>query len=225
MSPVAESLFELDGGEKDRLAGKFDDPFLADPLLRPLFRDPEEDHAGRIALFLIEVLGGPREYTRHHLPDQRPPPPSNQRRTKRCVGRAHVRDLRRTGMAFIPDRGLCALHPKRCAHRPMGWSGVTVGDRGGAFRRPDRSRLREKSLAWNGNEIRARGREKSSRAGAALLKLDEEFRAGPVGVVPIFLHGVEAVDLEKDPPEKRLLELKAQGVVAGADAACVHPTR
>lgn len=43
------------GGEEDRLAGKFYDPFLTDPLLRPLFRDPEEDHAGHMALFLIEV--------------------------------------------------------------------------------------------------------------------------------------------------------------------------
>ena len=77
MSPVAESLYELAGGEEDRLAGKFYAPFLADPLLLPLFRDPEEDHAGRMALFLIEVLGGPREYTRHHVPDQRPPPASN----------------------------------------------------------------------------------------------------------------------------------------------------
>ncbi len=66
MSPVVESLYELAGGDAGihRLTGKFYDRILADPLLHPLFRDPEEDHAGRMALFLIEVLGGPREYTR-----------------------------------------------------------------------------------------------------------------------------------------------------------------
>jgi len=41
------------------LADRFYDRVLADPALLPLFVDPTEDHAGRMALFLAELLGGP----------------------------------------------------------------------------------------------------------------------------------------------------------------------
>ncbi len=63
---MAQSLFELAGGEAgvSRLALRFYDRVLADPLLLPLFRDPEKDHAGHMALFLAELLGGPREHSR-----------------------------------------------------------------------------------------------------------------------------------------------------------------
>ena len=42
----------------DRLADRFYTRVLSDPLLRPLFRDPDEDHAGRMAWFLTELFGG-----------------------------------------------------------------------------------------------------------------------------------------------------------------------
>ena len=42
----------------DRLADLFYAQVLSDPQLRPLFRDPDEDHAGRMAWFLTELFGG-----------------------------------------------------------------------------------------------------------------------------------------------------------------------
>ncbi len=46
-----------------RLADRFYERVLADPALLPLFADPTEDHAGRMALFLAEFLGGPAEHS------------------------------------------------------------------------------------------------------------------------------------------------------------------
>ena len=46
------------------LADRFYERVLADPALLPLFADPDEDHAGRMALFLAELLGGPDGHTR-----------------------------------------------------------------------------------------------------------------------------------------------------------------
>ncbi len=62
---VPESLYALAGGDvaMHRLAHAFYDRVLADPLLRPLFRDPGEDHAERMALWLTELLGGPAAHT------------------------------------------------------------------------------------------------------------------------------------------------------------------
>jgi len=45
------------------LADAFYGRVLADPALLPLFADPTEDHAGRMALFLAELLGGPAQHT------------------------------------------------------------------------------------------------------------------------------------------------------------------
>lgn len=58
---MTKTLFELAGGTPalTRLASEFYDRVLADSLLRPLFRDPTEDHAGRLAHWLIELTGGP----------------------------------------------------------------------------------------------------------------------------------------------------------------------
>ena len=47
-----------------RLADNFYSRVLADPALLPLFADPDEDHAGRMAWFLAELLGGPDVHTR-----------------------------------------------------------------------------------------------------------------------------------------------------------------
>ena len=42
----------------DRLADRFYAQVLSDPVLRPLFRDPDENHAERMAWFLTELFGG-----------------------------------------------------------------------------------------------------------------------------------------------------------------------
>ena len=47
------------------LADNFYARVLADPALLPLFADPDEDHSGRMELFLAELLGGPDAHTRH----------------------------------------------------------------------------------------------------------------------------------------------------------------
>ncbi len=54
-------------GDADAVTGLADNFYarvLADPALLPLFADPDEDHAGRMALFLAELLGGPDGHTR-----------------------------------------------------------------------------------------------------------------------------------------------------------------
>lgn len=48
----------------DRLAAAFYDRVLDDALLRPLFREPDEPHAQRMAWFLTELFGGDRVHTR-----------------------------------------------------------------------------------------------------------------------------------------------------------------
>ncbi|HEY0794371.1 MAG TPA: group II truncated hemoglobin [Acidisarcina sp.] len=73
------SLYEWLGGEAvlARLSERFYDKVLQDELLRPLFEHMAAEHPGHVAMFLGEVLGGPRKYTdergghstmiRHHL--------------------------------------------------------------------------------------------------------------------------------------------------------------
>src|SRR5690242_11323754 len=60
------SIYELAGGEKalSELAAAFYRRVLADPLMLPLFERPDDDHAGRMAWFLGEYVGGPAEHTR-----------------------------------------------------------------------------------------------------------------------------------------------------------------
>ena len=55
------SLFELAGGTSaiEDLCKRFYERVFDDPLLLPLFRDPGEEHAGRLSLWLTELLGGP----------------------------------------------------------------------------------------------------------------------------------------------------------------------
>jgi hemoglobin len=63
---MENSVYELAGGEEgiSELAAAFYRRVLADPLMLPLFENPDEDHAGRMALFLGEYFGGPAEHTR-----------------------------------------------------------------------------------------------------------------------------------------------------------------
>ena len=63
---MTETLYDLAGGAEgmQRLASIFYRYVFDDPLMLPLFKDPDEDHVGRMALFLGEFFGGPREHTR-----------------------------------------------------------------------------------------------------------------------------------------------------------------
>lgn len=63
---MSQSYYELAGGEvgMQKLAKAFYDRVLTDPVMLPLFRDPTEDHAGRMALWLGEFFGGPHEHTK-----------------------------------------------------------------------------------------------------------------------------------------------------------------
>ena len=45
------------------LAERFYDRVLSDDLLLPLFHDPTENHAERMAWWLIELFGGPRTHS------------------------------------------------------------------------------------------------------------------------------------------------------------------
>ena len=62
---MTETLYDLAGGAAgmQRIASIFYRYVLDDPLMLPLFHDPNEDHAGRMALWLGEFFGGPAEHT------------------------------------------------------------------------------------------------------------------------------------------------------------------
>ena len=47
----------------DELTAKFYDKVLADPLLQGVFAQMDANHPHRVALFLAEVLGGPKTYS------------------------------------------------------------------------------------------------------------------------------------------------------------------
>jgi truncated hemoglobin YjbI len=59
------TLYERAGGAPaiHRLSERFYELVFADDLLPELFRDRGEDHAGRLAMWLTELLGGPPEHT------------------------------------------------------------------------------------------------------------------------------------------------------------------
>jgi hemoglobin len=59
------TLCELAGGPSalHRLAHAFYARVFDDPLLLPLFRDPGEDHADRLGMWLVELCGGEPEHT------------------------------------------------------------------------------------------------------------------------------------------------------------------
>jgi hemoglobin len=65
MYAMAPTMFERIGGGPaiHRLCERFYQLVFADDLLPPLFRDPGDDHAGRLAMWLTELLGGPPEHS------------------------------------------------------------------------------------------------------------------------------------------------------------------
>jgi len=60
------SDYERAGGEAGmrRLAEAFYRRVFADPVMLPLFPNLEDDHVGRMALWMAEHFGGPREHSR-----------------------------------------------------------------------------------------------------------------------------------------------------------------
>ena len=62
---MPETLYELAGGAEgmQRLAAAFYRYVFDDPLMLPLFHEPDADHVGRMALWLGEFFGGPSEHT------------------------------------------------------------------------------------------------------------------------------------------------------------------
>jgi hemoglobin len=63
---MPETLYDLAGGAEgmQRVATIFYRYVLNDPLMLPLFHNPAEDHVGRMALWLGEFFGGPREHSK-----------------------------------------------------------------------------------------------------------------------------------------------------------------
>ena len=62
---MPETLYDLAGGAEGmrRLAAAFYRYVFDDPLMLPLFHEPDADHVGRMALWLGEFFGGPSEHT------------------------------------------------------------------------------------------------------------------------------------------------------------------
>jgi hemoglobin len=60
-------MFELGGGADGmrRLTDAFYRLVFADDLLGPLFHEPGDHHADRLAMWLTELFGGPAEHTEH----------------------------------------------------------------------------------------------------------------------------------------------------------------
>jgi hemoglobin len=63
---MPETLYDLAGGAEamQRVATIFYGYVLDDPLMLPLFHNPDDDHVGRMALWLGEYFGGPREHSK-----------------------------------------------------------------------------------------------------------------------------------------------------------------
>src|SRR5262245_45940558 len=61
-----QTNYDLAGGREGlyALAEAFYRRVFADPIMLPLFRDPGEDHVGRMALWLGEFFGGPTDHSR-----------------------------------------------------------------------------------------------------------------------------------------------------------------
>lgn len=62
---MPETFYDLAGGAEgmQRIASIFYRYMFDDPLMLPLFHNPDEDHVGRMALWLGEYFGGPREHS------------------------------------------------------------------------------------------------------------------------------------------------------------------
>src|SRR5258708_37781359 len=63
---MRSTMYDLAGGAPGmrQLAGAFYRRVFADPVMLPLFHNPDDDHVGRMALWLGEFFGGPAEHTR-----------------------------------------------------------------------------------------------------------------------------------------------------------------
>jgi hemoglobin len=63
---MQDTLYELAGGATGvrQLAEAFYRRVFADPIMLPLFHNPNDDHVGRMALWLGEFFGGPPEHSR-----------------------------------------------------------------------------------------------------------------------------------------------------------------
>lgn len=63
---MPETLYDLAGGAEgmQRIASIFYGYVFDDPLMLPLFHNPDDDHVGRMALWLGEYFGGPREHSK-----------------------------------------------------------------------------------------------------------------------------------------------------------------
>lgn len=63
--PGPATLYELAGGRNalERLAVRFYERVFDDPLLTSLFAHPGDEHAHRLSLWLVELLGGPPLHT------------------------------------------------------------------------------------------------------------------------------------------------------------------
>jgi len=63
---MPEAFYELAGGAEGMqcLAAAFYRYVFDDPLMLPLFHDLNDDHVGRMALWLGEFFGGPMDHTK-----------------------------------------------------------------------------------------------------------------------------------------------------------------
>ncbi len=63
---MPDTLYDVAGGAEgmQRVATIFYRYVLNDPLMLPLFHNPDDDHVGRMALWLGEFFGGPREHSK-----------------------------------------------------------------------------------------------------------------------------------------------------------------
>ena len=68
MEKPVPTLYEWLGGEEvlARVIERFYEKVPADPLLEPLFASMPKEHFQHVAVFIGEVLGGPKEYSAKH---------------------------------------------------------------------------------------------------------------------------------------------------------------
>lgn len=65
ISKKVPTLYEWAGGEQafTALIVKFYDKVLADDVLKPIFQHMSQEHQSHVAHFIMEVFGGPKNYT------------------------------------------------------------------------------------------------------------------------------------------------------------------
>src|SRR5437868_3503853 len=63
------TLYEWAGNKPqvfENLVETFYDKAIADPLLEPFFKDMPKEHRKNVALWFVEIFGGPKEYSAEH---------------------------------------------------------------------------------------------------------------------------------------------------------------